>query len=91
MFQPVSTGQKPRTYCLWLAKISDAQSNLPTEAQWEYAARSGGKFHPWATLTMYRQKARAIKSQVYLGKTPISDRQPESGFRCAVNSPLPID
>ncbi|WP_198052995.1 formylglycine-generating enzyme family protein [Cupriavidus taiwanensis] len=174
--------QEAKNYCLWLRKISSLPFDLPTEAQWEYAARSGGKFHPWATdngqyeegrnvanydqrekmmpkiasplvypvgkyppnpiglydmssngtdwvndwfsatyyeesprrnptgptsgtekvkrgieldyataLTMYRQKSKPAKEISYLDRTPISDRHPESGFRCVVNSPKPIN
>jgi sulfatase modifying factor 1 len=32
-----------RAYCQWLRKLSNLPFDLPTEAQWEYAARSGGK------------------------------------------------
>ncbi|MEM0706049.1 formylglycine-generating enzyme family protein [Enterobacter quasihormaechei] len=31
-------------YCEWLARITDLPFSLPTEAQWEYAARSRGLF-----------------------------------------------
>ena len=36
-------------YCKWLADISDLPFALPTEAQWEYAARSRGQFLMVAT------------------------------------------
>jgi formylglycine-generating enzyme required for sulfatase activity len=36
-------------YCTWLANISEQPFGLPTEAQWEYAARSRGRFLMVAT------------------------------------------
>lgn len=36
-------------YCTWLAKVTDLPFYLPTEAQWEYAARSRGQFLMVAT------------------------------------------
>jgi formylglycine-generating enzyme required for sulfatase activity len=36
-------------YCGWLANISNFPFSLPTEAQWEYAARSRGQFFSVAT------------------------------------------
>ena len=38
-----------RDYCLWLGKLTGLPFDLPTEAQWEYAARSRGKLVPFAT------------------------------------------
>jgi sulfatase modifying factor 1 len=38
-----------KKYCQWLAEITKIRFDLPTEAQWEYAARSGGKRVLFAT------------------------------------------
>ncbi|MBT0963614.1 formylglycine-generating enzyme family protein [Denitromonas iodatirespirans] len=32
-----------KNYCQWLAKVTGEPFDLPTETQWEYAARDGGK------------------------------------------------
>jgi sulfatase modifying factor 1 len=38
-----------KSYCGWLADMTKLPFDLPTEAQWEYAARSGGKKVLFAT------------------------------------------
>ena len=38
-----------KAYCQWLGKLTGQPFDLPTEAQWEYAARSGGKRFLFAT------------------------------------------
>jgi formylglycine-generating enzyme required for sulfatase activity len=48
-YAPVENWQRAKDYCLWLAKVSGKNYNLPTEAQWEYAARNGGKRVVFAT------------------------------------------
>ncbi|EAA8471443.1 hypothetical protein DUD99_16115 [Salmonella enterica subsp. enterica] len=35
--------QEAKDYCLWVGKVSGRNVDLPTEAQWEYAARSRGQ------------------------------------------------
>jgi len=39
------------SYCNWLGKITKKPFSLPTEAQWEYAARSRGEYLSVATNT----------------------------------------
>ncbi len=43
------TWQQAKYYCQWLGKESDKNIDLPTEAQWEYAARSRGQYLPFST------------------------------------------
>ena len=43
------TWQQAKDYCQWLGKESDKNIDLPTEAQWEYAARSRGQYIPFST------------------------------------------
>jgi len=45
----VENWQRAKVYCLWLAKVSGKKYDLPTEAQWEYTARNGGKRVVFAT------------------------------------------
>ncbi|EKJ7312081.1 formylglycine-generating enzyme family protein [Klebsiella pneumoniae] len=43
------TWQQAKDYCQWLGKESDKNIDLPTEARWEYAARSRGQYLPFST------------------------------------------
>ncbi|SER20915.1 Formylglycine-generating enzyme, required for sulfatase activity, contains SUMF1/FGE domain [Amphritea atlantica] len=41
--------QEAKDYCLWIGQLTEKKFDLPTEAQWEYAARDRGKYIYYAT------------------------------------------
>lgn len=43
------TWQEATAYCAWLGDIAGLPLRLPTEAEWEFAARSRGALVPWGT------------------------------------------
>ncbi|HHX8486723.1 TPA: formylglycine-generating enzyme family protein [Vibrio parahaemolyticus] len=46
--------QEAKDYCQWLGKVSTLEFDIPTEAQWEFAARSRGQHYYYATNDGYR-------------------------------------
>lgn len=57
-----------KAYCQWLGKLSGLPFDLPTEAQWEYAARSGGKRVLFATDNGNIDKGRNFPDDLQLIK-----------------------
>lgn len=52
---PTKTWQEAKDYCLWLGDLTGYPIDLPTEAQWEYAARDQGKYIYYPTNNGYLQ------------------------------------
>ena len=74
------TWQGATDYCKWLADITGKPFALPTEAQWEYAARSGGQRHVYPTDNGKRELGRnlpdADQTKSAGGLTEVSDFPP---------------
>ncbi len=85
-------------YCTWLAEITDLPFYLPTEAQWEYAARSRGQFLMVATDDG-TYKATNTPNTESDGPRGINisssidrlDFAKEMGWNTGIFTPLPVD
>ncbi|WP_434525916.1 formylglycine-generating enzyme family protein [Photorhabdus asymbiotica] len=54
--------QDAKDYCQWLGKVSGERGDLPTEAQWEYAARSRGQLFIFASSDNYYDEEKGFAS-----------------------------
>ncbi|MEI9749308.1 SUMF1/EgtB/PvdO family nonheme iron enzyme, partial [Moellerella wisconsensis] len=65
--------QDAKDYCQWVGQQSGLPVDLPTEAQWEYAARSRGQFLRLAT---HDGKFASVIADDALSYAPLGERQP---------------
>ncbi len=76
------TWQGATDYCAWLAEQTGQPFVLPTEAQWEYAARSGGKRYVYPTDNGQSEPGRNLPSfeqrETAGGYVPVSSFPPNS-------------
>ncbi len=85
-------------YCKWLGAITGLPFALPTEAQWEYSARSRGQFFYVATDDgTYKVEPRSMLTEFYSPKginiSTIGDRAAfgkKMGWKTDSYSPLPV-
>lgn len=61
------------SYCKWLAEKTGHPFALPTEAQWEYAARNGGESIAYATNN------GELEVDQYLQQSPVDPTDPVTG------------
>ncbi len=80
---PVDKASHPVTYVSWYAAVAYCQGlgkRLPTEAEWEYAARGGlsGKMFPWGDEQVDETRANYSGSKIG-GTTPVGS-YPANGY-----------
>jgi len=85
-----ATWQQAADYCSWLAEKTNLPFTLPTEAQWEYAARSGGKYYVVGT----DDGTWKIKDNKGINISTSEDRQEWSeaqGLNSSIYAAMPVD
>ncbi|MFV5264199.1 formylglycine-generating enzyme family protein [Acinetobacter courvalinii] len=80
--------QQARDYCQWLGQQLNLKMDLPTEAQWEYAARNRGQYVLYATdngkmdigrnIWSFEQRKASNKKYKSLKDIPVLQQYPAS-------------
>lgn len=67
-------------YCEWLSAMTGRTYRLPTEHEWEYAARGGGKSEKWAGVSDEKQLDEYAWYEVNSGQKlhPVGQKKPNS-------------
>lgn len=69
------TWEDAKAYATWLSQATGKRYRLPTESEWEYAARSGGKEEIWAGTS---DEGRLVDYAVYAARrtAPVGSKKP---------------
>lgn len=84
-----------RAYCLWLGELTGLPFDLPTEAQWEYAARARGRNVGFATDTGALDQGRNVRFATLQGSElyrsgRATEAQVDSLRDAVVTTPEPV-
>lgn len=82
------TWEQAKAYCQWLGTISKLPFDLPTEAQWEYAARNRGKFVLFGTNNGLLELNKNSPSDRFAAR--INDDNAPHAFPIALFPPSPL-
>jgi hypothetical protein len=63
-------------YCRWLGDVTGLPIELPTEAEWEYAARNRGQDFPYATVSRKIELGRNYPSKDDNKRQPVNSFMP---------------
>ncbi|MFP5303235.1 SUMF1/EgtB/PvdO family nonheme iron enzyme [Cobetia sp. SIMBA_158] len=85
------TWHQANDYCSWLSANTDSTYKLPTEAQWEFAARSRGKFYLFGTNDgSYRRGVNILTRDEIKKSTPANSTLAPSKIKSIPPNPMGI-